>query len=243
MSELYYNIINTKAIHWSLWAMSKWAIKIQVFKNKISFAFGNFCPQCIVHPTILFTLIEVVETPSDWGPGPDFEKPGFGFWSKKFKKYATRVPSFWGWKNPTHSNGKTRVLNQVKYPGPITRNTLYVLVCMSYGLFAIFMNNEDFSPYLSAVFENCYLIPRIFFQTIETFLQPAANMYIIAAYLVKLWNLGILLEGGSFTKNFKDQIAQSSKNGKIVHIIGVVSASRTTSFKKSMRQSINCDLL
>ena len=119
-------------------------------------------------------------------PGRILKNRVSGFDLKNLKNMQPGYPAFEAEKTQPIQMEKTRVLNRVKYPGPITRNTLYVLVCMSYGLFAIFMNNEDFSPYLSAVFENCYLIPRIFFQTIETFLQPAANMYIIAAYLVKL---------------------------------------------------------
>ena len=71
--------------------------------------------------------------------------------------------------------------------------------------FVIFTNNEDFPPFLSAVFENCYLIPRIFFSNNRNILTTCCKYMLVIyhcciRYLVKLWNLGIWLEGVSSKK-------------------------------------------
>ena len=74
--------------------------------------------------------------------------------------------------------------------------------------FVIFTNNEDFPPFLSAVFENCYLIPRIFFfkQSKHSYnlLQIyVGNISLLHTLLGKTLKFGDLARGSFHQKKFQ----------------------------------------
>ena len=93
---------------------------------------------------------------------------------------------------------KNTALTEIRVPKK-SSNSLHEL-----WTFVIFTNNEDFPPFLSAVFENCYLIPRIFFSNNRNILTTCCKYMLVIyhcciRYLVKLWKFGDLA-WGSFIK-------------------------------------------